>query len=390
MDVLNSFSNSIFYPAGGTDLQVLLRLSDVSDTVISPTLSDYLSPEVYAEVFSRKCQHINNFYGREVLRYLDYEVLDSDFIERNRFIGAPAGLFQQREMAHYNEAFSRHFQNEVVVLRFNFMRVIGELERPVSWIAMNTEGLATLCSLVKMTNEHPKIVCTIQSGVLEYPDSLFVRLLERLGLRTKIWLRGYWNNGVRHTTLPAALMLPTASFPPYDKGIQDYGYWYSPMGEVSYPNEENDSDVRISKVRAFSNDDSFQPPLRHEMGEGNKKVYLLREDINGIDPEVFDLIITSKRIFTQPRVDKIKFWRDFPGWRRSGDYQGLLFIESLDIIREIVEGKKAKKIAMSTVGYEDEALALNRFIHSIDMEFELHIYFLRPLDFIKLTAPDLV
>lgn len=384
MSVLNSFSNSIYYPAGGTDLQVLLRLSDVSDTVISPTLSDYLSTEVYAEVFRNKCQHINDFYGREVLRYEGYEVLDSGFVEQNRYIGAPVGLFEQREMADYNAAFSRHFQKEIVVLKFNFIRVIGELERPVSWIAMNTEGLATLCSLVEMTNEHPKIVCTIQSGVLEYPDSLFVRLLERLGLRTKIWLRGYWNNGVRGTTLP------TASFPPYDQGIQDYGFWYSPMGELPYSNEENDSDVRISKVRAFSNDNGFQPPLRHEMVEGNRKVCLLRSDINGIDAGDYDLVITSKRIFTQPRVDNIKFWRDFPRWRRSGDYQGLLFIESLDILREIIEGNKARKIAISTVGYEDEALALTAFINSIDKEFELHIYFLRPLDFIQLTAPDLV
>jgi hypothetical protein len=113
-------------------------------------LSDYLSPEVYAEVFSRKCQHINNFYGREVLRYLDYEVLDSDFIERNRFIGAPAGLFQQREMAHYNEAFSRHFQNEVVGIRRWEQDSMGKdacsltnLETPVSegWRVQKEMGM---------------------------------------------------------------------------------------------------------------------------------------------------------------------------------------------------------------------------------------------------------
>lgn len=82
--MLNSFPNSIFYPAGGTDLQVFFRLSDVSNTVISPTLSDYLTIDSYECIFKRKCNHINTFYKNEILKYDGYEILNSNIIKQNQ------------------------------------------------------------------------------------------------------------------------------------------------------------------------------------------------------------------------------------------------------------------------------------------------------------------
>lgn len=382
--MLNYFSKSIYYPAGGTDLQILLRLSDICDTVISPTLSEYLTIDNYEQIFKRKCIYINTHYQKEILKYEGYEILQSDFIKQNKFIDYPSGLFSNYEIEQYNTAFSHHFTKDNFVVKFNFIRVIGNLKRNVSWIAMNTEGLATLISLVNLTNEHPKILCTIQSGILEYPNSLFARLLDHLELKSKIWIRGFWNNRLGFDNLPIS------SFPPYSNIIQDYGFWYSPMGENAYPNEENDSETPLSKVRAFSNADNLNIPQNANFVYGNKEILLIQGDIKNINTNDYDLIITSQRIFNHEQNMNVRFWDSYSNRLESKNFPKLLFIECLEIIRNIILEKKLRKIAITPMGYEDETLSLIDFIENINVEFQLHIFYRRPLDFVKLTAPNSV
>ena len=45
--IFKKFASSLFYPAGGTDLQVLLRFSSLVDVVVSPTFSENLSVDTY-------------------------------------------------------------------------------------------------------------------------------------------------------------------------------------------------------------------------------------------------------------------------------------------------------------------------------------------------------
>lgn len=382
--MLSYFSKSIYYPGGGTDLQVLLRLSDISDTVISPTLSEYLTIDNYEEIFKRKCIYINNYYQKEILKYEGYEILQSDFIKQNKFIEYPPNLFSNHEIEEYISRFSHHYRKDNFVVKFNFIRRIGNLKRNVSWIAMNTEGLATLISLVNLTNEHPKILCTIQSGILEHPNSLFVRLLDHLKLKSKIWIRGFWNNR------PGFDNLPISSFLPYSNIIQDYGFWYSPMGENAYPNEENDTGSLLSKVRAFSNVDNLNIPKKSILLNGNKKIMLIQDDINNINTNEYDLIITSQRIYNNAKNGNVKFWNSYSNRLESDIFPNLLFIECLEIIRNIIVEKKLRKIAITPMGYEDETLSLIDFMENINVEFQLDIYYRRPLDFVKLTAPNSV
>ncbi len=81
MDI--DFKQCMFYPSGGTDLQVLLRYSDIFQTVISPNLSAYLRPEQYEIVFRDRCDYLNKQYGEELLVYEGRTDIDTSFIEKN-------------------------------------------------------------------------------------------------------------------------------------------------------------------------------------------------------------------------------------------------------------------------------------------------------------------
>lgn len=384
--MLASFSKSIYYPAGGTDLQVLLRFSDISDTVISPTLSKNLSIEEYDRRFRCKCQHINSFYGHDVLTYEGYTELDSGFIRNNKFVGYPPGLFSQSEMEQYNNAFSQYFNKRNFVVQFNFIRKIGGIERPVQWIAMNTEGLATLISLCRLTGEEPKMLCTIQSGVMEYPRSLFVRLLDHLKLKTKIWVRGCWtHDDWRYNNRPIT------DFAPYQYPIQHYGLWFSPMGEEGLENEENITRTQISRVRAFSNVANLRIPAEIEISHPEntgRKIKVIQQDINDIVPENYELIITSRHIFHGDASENLVFW-DQLFERPNTHYPSLTLVEGLQKIQELMNTNGISKVAMTPIGFEDEAAYLEHFAASNAGNLQLDIYHIRPLDFLAMKEVQL-
>lgn len=384
--MIENFSKSIFYPAGGTDLQILLRFSDISNTVISPTLSDYLTIENYDRIFREKCAHINSYYNTNIIEYRGYEMLESDFIKKNKFISYPTGLFEDYEIREYQKAFSHHPKKENFVLKFLFSRTIGSSKRHLEWIALNTEGLATLISLINLTNEHPKILCTIQSGYLEYPKSLFTRLINYLDLRSKIWVRGFWNQDDNFSPYNND---PISEFPPHQYKVQDYGYWYSNMGQNGLSHEENDTESKLSRVRAFTNDLNFQTPKTTVIsGNNNSKIMLIQSDIKSAELGQYDLIITSERIINKENSNNILYWNTLSTRSQSAHYPIMTFVESLRIIQNQIETRQLKKIAITPLGFEDETMFLYEFVKYQKNEFELHIYYHRPLDFISLTAPN--
>lgn len=384
--MIEGFSESIFYPAGGTDLQILLRFSDISDTVISPTLSKYLTIDSYDKIFNEKCTHINLYYGNNIIEYVGYEIIQSDFIKNNKFIPFPKGLFEDSEIKKYQNAFSHYYSKDNFVVKFLFDRIIGSTKRRLNWISLNTEGLATLISLIKLTNEHPKILCTIQSGVLEYPNSLFTRLINYLNIRSKIWVRGFWTS---NSHLSNYNNDPITEFKPHNFAIQDYGFWYSNMGQNGLSNEENVTESKLSRVRAFTNDSKFQVPEKTEIaGQNNSRIFLIRQNINSADLNQYDLIITSKRIVPNSSYNNLTYWDSYVTRMKSIHYPAITFVESLQIVKHLIKDKKLKKIAITPVGFEDESTYLKEFLEMNNNEFELHIYFHRPLDFISLTSPN--
>jgi hypothetical protein len=233
-------------------------------------------------------------------------MLKTEFIKSNKFIPYPTGLFTDTEIRDYQNAFSQYYNNDNFVVKFIFVRYIGSSKRYLEWIALNTEGMATLISLTNLTNEHPKILCTIQSGILEHPNSLFTRLIYHLKLRSKIWIRGFWT---RDEYLFLNNNNPISNFPPYQYTVQDYGFWYSNMGQNGFSFEENDTVSKLSRVRAFTNESNFQVPNTTTItGNNNSKILLINGDIRSADLSQYDLVVTSERILSNFDYNNLKYW----------------------------------------------------------------------------------
>lgn len=384
MNIIEEYKNCLYYPAGGTDIQVLLRFSDLIDTVLSPTLSNYLTIEKYDELFSAKCKDINDNYGTDVLRYVGYDILDNSFVNNKRLLAFPP-IFSKNEINLYMESFSSFIRKEIFVVNFKFERIVGNEIRKMNWVAMNTEGLATMVSMNKLANADPRILCTIQSGVLEYSESLFVRLLNSRNVTSKIWIRGFWPCTVWGDE-------PITEFPPYNISIQDYPSWYSRMGVLPEPNEENTCPLPISKVRAFTNQQLFLDNLNtdtktyvHKNNE-SRKLRLIYGSINDYASE-YDAVILYRQMAVGRNPDRI-LWASLSE-KTNRLYPLLTFTESLYKAEELIIEKGYKKIAMVPIGFEDESSSIEKFINEKEDDIEIDIYYNRLLDFLSERVENL-
>jgi hypothetical protein len=385
--IFKDFSKSLFYPAGGTDLQVLLRFSSLVDVVVSPTFSENLSVDTYHEVFQRKCAHLNAFYNRVELEYLGYELHPLDLIDFELFETPPQDILNQDELEYYkSQVFNIQFQ-ERYIAEFKFKRKLGNAYKEVSWIAMNTEGMATLAGIVKITRSHPALLCTIQQGEFEYPNSSFARLINHLQLSTKIWIRGSWKTTSSWiTTRFHQNIRPTSIFPPYSFIAQGYVDWYSPMGEQGQEGEENNQPPFVSEVCAFAKEEIQVPSVSNLRGKENQIIRLINVQLGAAKIRKYDVFFSP--IHLKIRSKNSKYWEQYTE-RTGPPYPRLTLTEALDLVQKQFISGTAKKIGMIPIGFEDEANSvLGDFVKSMPSGCELNIHYVRPLDFIQYTHPD--
>lgn len=81
-------------------------------------------------------------------------------------------------------------------------------------------------------------------------------------------------------------------------------------------------------------------------------------------------------------------WQNMSHRQESKLYPCLLLVEALILIENLIKIKSLKKIAITPIGFEDETEGLLDFIHHTAVDFELHIFHVKTLDYIKLTSPD--
>lgn len=369
------FSKVVYYPAGGTDLQAILRFSRVADTILSPTVSEYLTREKYEALFRLKCATLNAHFGETLLELSEVEDLDASFIRSRRFVEAPAGLFTEPEKREYMAAFRHYMALDPKVYRFRFLRWTGGTARPIDWIAMGTEGLATLVAIKLATGATPRIVCTLQSGVLEHPESLFVRMVERTDIRPDIWVRGAWAclDPKRQSIQP---------FPPFAVAVQDYGCWNSGLGVPPESNEDTHCVPPISWARAFARDNRIADALPEQVtlahpGNAQRVIRLKRADLVATAGE-YDRIFCGRSILPAGG-ERIVHWEDLAPRLHTAAFPDLTLREALRSVR--ARSAPGSRIAMTPMGYEDESAALREFLMASDEAMDLTVVHRRALDF---------
>ncbi len=261
----SELENTLFYMGGGTDIQAILRFSHLTNLILSPTVSDYLDANEMTQIWTDKCDNLNQIYGQPVLELM--EVVDCSSIafensnadhERNRsfrdFGSNP--LLTDAEQRDYQAAFG--WTGGRQMLKFVFKRTIGALEKEVVWIHWSAEALATLYDLVQTYQVMPRYVATIQTGVLEQnkPDNLLVRLFRHFDRWPEIWIRGFWASDLIQSYIGRWSFKRIEPFEPYGQVVQNYGKWYSSLGITTEENEDNpeilQSQYALSYVKAFA------------------------------------------------------------------------------------------------------------------------------------------
>lgn len=182
------FQKSVFNIGAGKDLNPLIRFAHYSDTFIFTNL--FLN---FGE--------INSWYKNQFKFHSDFELLSTEIVEERAYLevfeqGANEGLYVRPVypfdnnffMENYSHVFhpTRHDANWLIYFEVKFK----PLNKILRLFYYNGEGLATYLRLSNSGQYSCRILVTIQTGVLEFPN----REVDQFYSRYKaplVWVRGY-------------------------------------------------------------------------------------------------------------------------------------------------------------------------------------------------------
>jgi len=183
------FSESVFYPAAGLDIEPLLRLSNLASTFLFVNL--HLRKETVF-TFLREALH-----GHPLLELLSFE--DHLFDECRDFALHPeyrthlneAGCFMdEHQLEHYRSAFTPAHNQPQWLIRATLVR--RDTKRRLTLYYAAAEGLATYLLLSHRGLFTPRVLITIETKVLEDPGNPIIPgLFRHLGSHPPYWVRGF-------------------------------------------------------------------------------------------------------------------------------------------------------------------------------------------------------
>jgi len=382
------FCDSVFYPAGGTDVQIILRTSHHTRRIISPTVSDYLTPHRALELFRTKCEYLNRNYGTAMLEVLSVEDVPLDFDPRDHPISPPSYI-TPGEYRGYLDAFLPHFRPDnrrhAPLQRFLFRRTVGSRSWTIEWFLLRTEGLATLLALHQRLGTIPRWIVTIQTGALERQGSLLIRALRRLRVLPEVWVRGQWSCVWDDGSALCGIA-------PYPRPSQDFGHYNSRLGAPPIPGEDCPCEPPLSNVKAFTV--KRLPCPAPTVMQGRDRPDRLATVLHGrLEDHAagYDVVFTSRRLagrIALPPGKQVVCWDDLIPPGRDTTLAPLTLPEALSHIEHYRRRHpESGRICMTPTGYEDETGFIRDFIDAPGEPLELGIVFKNRLDSDGLLRP---
>lgn len=183
------FEKSFFSIGGGFDIQPLIRFSHISDFFINVNL------------FIEKGEAIK-WYDKAFKYCDDIDVIDKQVIDR----------FDEEEFFELNENYIYHLTNPDFIsfkdlnnYQNTFSQAIGlhqyaiiyklyrkSVDRTLIYYFCTAEGLASYLSLSQNGKYAPVAISTIETGVLEHPNSIINSFFQTKDKKhPKLWIRGF-------------------------------------------------------------------------------------------------------------------------------------------------------------------------------------------------------
>ena len=182
------FENSFYYMGSGLDIQPLIRFTHITNTFI------------YTNLFMSKSK-VENWYDEQFKFHPDIEVMskeiDTDFDEVKSYDLHPAYqshlsspfFMNENEKKSYIRAFQRAIKQPQWAITYILKR--KSLHRTIELKIVATEAIASYIALSHNGKYAPKIVATIQTGVLEETDGFLNRFFESKSVKLpQQWIRG--------------------------------------------------------------------------------------------------------------------------------------------------------------------------------------------------------
>lgn len=401
------FTACMFVGAGGLDLQPLLRLSHLLPTRPLPAPNEGLAAESGCVVLNttyqrgldlpavsaallRQVAATNDFYASELI-----EVRGAPVVLRREDFGIttvaapPAGVLGgQWVQRGYMEVFGQHggAAPSVFALELQLALRTGEGVRHIRYVFIAGESLATFWALSRDGRSSPRIVVTIQSGLLEERDGPMAALLKTMRPpRPAIWVRGRHSqrppSWAPERTVPAEPAITEAS-KTYPERLGRFAGWRSDVGAASLFHQPSDRDP--TKIAAFAFAASTPPvpvPWQRSSADGQRVVRLVPWT-NSPD-EVPPLFVGSKRAVQAVAAHgwSCATWRELnPSSHGAATYVGLL--DGMLLAEQAACGRELSHVAMTPCGLECEAEpAVSAWLAASDRPMQLDIQYKSPLDF---------
>jgi len=188
------FTNSFYYPAPGFDIQPLKRFTHLCDNFL------------YANLFINK-EDVLKWYTRELNRG-DFEILETktyddfreeDFFElddkyRQHLANWPRLYMQKNELSDYLKTFEPAHQLPQFLIHFRVKR--KSLDKVINLFYFTGEGIASYIVLSQNGKYAPKVLATIQTGMMEKPTGVMNNFYSNENnARPLLWLRGFEPDG---------------------------------------------------------------------------------------------------------------------------------------------------------------------------------------------------
>lgn len=372
------FENSLVYIGAGYDFEPLLRLTNITQSFI------------YINLYLTKSEVERELHRIFTSSYL-FEIIDkseccdvaanSIFELDENYVNSLSNpdFMTPSEARDYLSVFEEAMSEPSWLLCYTIKR--KDMDKMIKLYYFTAEGLATYAALSHNGKFAPKILCTIQTGVLEHPGGLMEKLLIRANKQPLLWIRGFepsfdsyecWHRGEMTTLFEKGSYCKT--------GIVFNGVW---TAFWSYQNQ-----MTITRhCKGFMTQDGYEKVARMKLKPGffeNKNsLFMGSIEKNTANISDDDVLIIPCSIPAELFVDcEIIYWEDVL------DNQEIDFLSCKDQFRKLAEALLSNHIKENAVVhivpycYEDQSLEYHASLD--DIPNKTITYAKYPMDFFDL------
>jgi hypothetical protein len=372
------FPNSCFYIGPGFDLEPLWRMSNLCDTFFYANLFyslEEVEKSIREQLASSKHVKLDSFELDESFDETTHFNLDSNFQSHLR---RAAALLTPEELNDYNASFVPALRKSQWCISIGLTRICTGKKMKLFYFT--GEGLASYVALSKNGRYAPRVLCTIQLGVLERPNGIMTRLLSSFAEKPLMWVRGFekafnfddFSDAFSRDNLYSHIgmdfsndwIVPASYFASFS-GVKSKRFCKGFITESTFTdhNEQNKVEIKGHHIHWDGIENIKWDSSERSALFISKSVYERFKD---------DLI----------HINDVSFWENcIPFYSKS-----TTAIDCVRFLREIDSLKKYAVIHVQPIGLEDEGEIYSRFLEE-GCNGTMHLYVSRPLDFFELRQP---